>query len=231
MSASAPLHRNQLAWLTRAGWDALLRSCRPDAVESECLAHWARHRLPLVVTRQPVDLPGTGVIAMGLPAPLRWQRRRIALRVALQQVSRFGEFPLATEVLRLLPAALRSNWQRLCAGLDARGATARVHGSYGWQLLTGLGHVRAGSDIDLSVALTHPQQADALVAQLLAFACEQPRLDGELVFDDGSAVAWREWAAWRAGQARSILVRRIDGCALRDPAWIAETATDTEAAA
>jgi hypothetical protein len=38
-----------------------------------------------------------------------------------------------------------------------------------------------------------------------------PRLDGELLWPDGAAVAWREWAAWRAGQVGALLVRRIDG--------------------
>ena len=40
---------------------------------------------------------------------------------------------------------------------------------------------------------------------------EGPRVDAELVFPGGWAVAWREWAAWRAGQVGALLVRRIDG--------------------
>ena len=48
------LRRHQLAWLSEAGWAAIL--ARPwDAQARDCLAHWARHRLPLVVTRQPND--------------------------------------------------------------------------------------------------------------------------------------------------------------------------------
>ena len=55
---------------------------------------------------------------------------------------------------------------------------------------------------------------------LQSFGAARPRLDGELVFDDGAAVAWREWIEWRAGRARAVLVKRLHGVALqRDAAW------------
>src|SRR5256885_11862100 len=38
----------------------------------------------------------------------------------------------------------------------------------------------------------------------------------ELVFPGGWAVAWREWAAWRAGGVRSVLVKGLHGGALRE---------------
>ncbi|HVR50906.1 MAG TPA: malonate decarboxylase holo-[acyl-carrier-protein] synthase, partial [Pseudorhodoferax sp.] len=69
------LHRHQLAWLTPAGWQRV-RAGAWDAQAQDCLAHWARQRLPLVVTRQR-PRPGD-TVGLGLPAPNRWQRRRIA---------------------------------------------------------------------------------------------------------------------------------------------------------
>ena len=49
-----------------------------------------------------------------------------------------------------------------------------------------------------------------------------PRLDGELLFADGAAVAWREWLAYRQGRAAQVLVKRLHGVALEhfaaDPA-------------
>ena len=109
---------------------------------------------------------------------------------------------------------MRPAWRTLCAGLHACGAVARVHGSYGWKHFSGLDHVRAGSDIDVWVAVAGVEGADAAATLLQAFPGERPRLDGELVFEDGAAVAWREWLAWRAGRARALLVKRIDGSAL-----------------
>ena len=208
-----PLHRHQIAWLTQAGWDRI-RGRAWDAVASECLAHWAAHRLPLVVTRQ---LPGEGdadTIAMGLPAPDRWDRRRLALAVPRCDVLYFDEFPRDEQVLRLLPGTARPQWLRLCSGLHALGVVARVHGSYGWKYFSQLDHVRESSDIDVWIPVSDMGQADAAAAMLQSFPCRRPRLDGELVFGDGAAVAWREWLAWRAGRARALLVKRIDGSSL-----------------
>jgi phosphoribosyl-dephospho-CoA transferase len=203
-----PLHRHQLASLTPAGLARVLEG-EWDAQARDCLSHWAQQRLPLVVTRQP-PAPDAG-IALGLPAPTRWGRRRLVLGVPHAEVSYFDEFPQAHQLTRLLPAAARAAWQRLCGGLRALGAVARVHGSYGWQQLTGLDHLRAGSDIDLWIAADGALQADAIGSLLQSFAARRPRIDGELVFADGTAVAWREWQAWREGRVQAVLVKRIDG--------------------
>ena len=222
--AMTPLHRHQIARLSDAGWrDVLNREW--DAPARECLAHWAEHRLPLVVTRQDAHA-GDDAIALGLPAPARWGRRRLALRVARSDVLYFDEFDLADRALNLLPASTRPAWHDLCCRLKAAGANARVYGSYGWQLLSGLAYVRAGSDVDLWLSASDADQADALAACLQAFSDRHPRLDGELMFDDGAAVAWREWLAWRAGRVKALLVKTIDASTLvhtpgwqRAPAW------------
>ena len=93
-------------------------------------------------------------------------------------------------------------------------ANARVYGSHGWQLLSGLDHVRAGSDIDLWLSVSDEAQADAAATCLQSVSDELPRLDGELMFDDGAAVAWREWLAWRAGRVKSLLVKTLVGSTL-----------------
>src|SRR5439155_17414150 len=92
MTATPSLHRHQLACLSGSGWAAVLG--RPwDGQARDCLAHWASHRLPLVVTRQPADAAAGGWMALGLPAPARWDRRRLALQVPRADVHGFGEFP------------------------------------------------------------------------------------------------------------------------------------------
>jgi phosphoribosyl-dephospho-CoA transferase len=208
-----PLHRHQLAWLAPAGW-ARVRERTWDAVARDCLAHWAREGLPLVVTRQPREFAAAGLVALGLPAPRRWDRRRMALEIPRSDVLYFDEFPRADRMLHLIPPGARNAWRALCAGLLACGARARVHGSYGWQHLSGLEHVHGASDVDLCINVANATQADAVAAQLQAFGAERPRLDGELVFPDGRAVAWREWCAWRAGDARTMLVKHLHGSAL-----------------
>ncbi|KQP08517.1 malonate decarboxylase holo-[acyl-carrier-protein] synthase [Pseudorhodoferax sp. Leaf265] len=215
------LHRHQLVRLTDAGWQQVLAGSR-DAQAQACLAHWALQRLPLVVTRQRPQAEGT--ICLGLPAPGRWERRRIALAVSAAHIAQHAAFPPASALAPLLGAAQRRPWRALCGGLAASGVAARVYGSHGWQLLTGLDHLRPGSDIDLCIAVDGPAQADA-VAVLLQSWSDGLRLDGELVFSGDRAVAWREWLAWRAGRAAQVLVKRLDGVALADaPFWQAEEA-------
>lgn len=211
-----PLHRHQLAYLKDAGWRRVLRGPW-DAQAQDCLAHWANHRFPLVVTRQRTLSLDT--VELGLPAPLQWKRRRIGLNVERESISHFDAFPLASQLV-LLGKTQRTQWHRLCEALAACGVKPRIYGSHGWQLLTGLDHLRPGSDIDLCIAVDGPAQADAVAALLQSWPHCKWRLDGELVFDGGSAVAWREWAAWRAQRTAALLVKRLHHVHLaHEPFW------------
>ena len=213
------LRRHQLARLSESGWAAVLR--HPwDAQARDCLAHWASHQLPLVVTRQPVHSASDGWMALGLPSPARWGRRRLALQAPRAAVHGFDEFPRLAEVQELLPPSARDAVRELAGRLDASHATARVFGSYGWQAISGLGHVRTDSDLDLSVTVDGTEHADTAVCALESFDAIRPRLDGELIFGDAAAVAWREWREWRTGRTRAVMVKRLDGVSLqRDAAW------------
>ncbi|MBT2325024.1 malonate decarboxylase holo-[acyl-carrier-protein] synthase [Variovorax paradoxus] len=213
------LRRHQLARLTDAGWSTILQ--RPwDEQARECLTHWATHRLPLVVTRQSVDAVADGYVALGLPSPAQWDKRRLPLQVPHAAVLRFDAFPQLADVQVLLPPSARRPARDLLDALDTWRATARVFGSYGWQAISALAHVRPGSDLDLLVNVDGMEQADAVAHVLRSFDAPRLRLDGELVFGDGAAVAWREWIEWRAGRARAVVVKRLDGVALqRDTAW------------
>ena len=214
-----PLRRHQLARLSASGWAGVLRRCW-DPQARDCLTHWATQQLPLVVTRQSIEAAADGWIALGLPAPGRWDRRRLALRVPRTAVLLFDEFPRLAEVRRLLPLAARRPVRDLIDGLDACGATPRVFGSYGWQALSALDHVRPESDLDLSIAVDGAAHADAVAHVLQAFGGARPRLDGELLFVDGAAVAWREWTPWRTGRTQAVMVKRLDGVSLqRDATW------------
>jgi phosphoribosyl-dephospho-CoA transferase len=221
------LHRHQLVWLNDAGWRQV-RACAPDQLPwdtqaVDALRHWANADLPLVVTRQPVCFRPVGSagrpterITLGLPAPLRWNRRRLFVEADATTVCKRGEFACASEVIALLPVEAQACWPSLCGDLDGLHVTARVYGSYGWQVLTGLPYLHERSDLDLFVELESSRQADAVAAVFERVGFEVPRLDGEIVFSEGTAVAWREWAAWRSGRVDQILVKRLLGAALED---------------
>ncbi len=223
----AALQRHGLVWLDEAGWQAVLQ---PDAGDPpwdeealDCLRHWALRDLPLVVTRQPLHAPAEAV-TLGLAAPLRWGRRRLFVGTRLQHLRRHGAFPQAAALSAALAPALHPRWHALCDALAAQGVDARVHGSFGWQLLCGEPCVRAGSDIDLLLPCRSAAQADAVAALLGQPGWGAPRLDGELLWPDDGAVAWREWAAWRAGRQRQLLVKRLHGAALESGAAWADAA-------
>ncbi|CAM3413511.1 malonate decarboxylase holo-[acyl-carrier-protein] synthase [Paracidovorax anthurii] len=225
--AAVPLQRHQLAYLSDAGWQRQL-AAGGDGAMHDCLAYWSAQRLPLVVATQPPRPAGT--LALGLPAPGRWGRCRLALRVARTEILYFDAFPPAPRARPLLPAGSRAAWDRLCGALADSGAPARIYGSHGWQLITGLDHLRPGSDADLCIAVSGPAQADAVAERLRAFPEAPLRLDGEIMFPDGAAVAWREWSAWRAGRTASVLVKRIGGAHIAHGAFWPVRETAAEAA-
>lgn len=203
------LERHRLVWLSDAGWQTLLPQA-PDATSARCLAHWAREHLPLVVTRQRAPAPR---LAVGLAMPAQWGRRKLALEVDGAHLLYTGAFPAAADIATLLSPAVRTGWRALCAELAALGVAPRVHGSHGWQKLTGLRYLRPGSDIDLHIAVDSDALADR-VATLLQVDTGGPRIDGELLFPGGGAIAWREWLQLRAGRVREVLVKRLDRVAL-----------------
>jgi len=205
------LHRHQIAWLSAAGWQRLLARDW-DAEANECLRHWAERSLPVVVTSQPDD--DRDALSLGLSAPLRWGRLRLPLRVQRSEVVYFDEFPQLEKLVAQLPCGARGPARQLALALRACGAAARVYGSHGWQHLTGLQHVRKDSDLDVWVGVSGLAQADAVAVALNAFDAGAQRLDGELVFGGDTAVAWREWLAWRSGRAQTLLVKRLWGAAM-----------------
>jgi phosphoribosyl-dephospho-CoA transferase len=226
------LQRHQLVWLKAGGWQAVLAGAADEPAASgeagDCLRHWAAQRLPLVVTRQPhapadPGAPTAPVLTLGLAAPTRWGRQRLFVRVPPTAVQGVGAFPLAVSITPALPSAAQADWRALDAALQTAGIAARVYGSHGWQRLSGLACVRVGrSDIDLLLPCATPAQADVAVALLAGAPATLPRIDGECVFEGGAAVAWCEWAAWRAGGVRQVLVKRLHGAALEDPGtWAA----------
>jgi len=103
------------------------------------------------------------------------------------------------------------------------GIVARAYGSYGWQQLTGLEYVHPRSDLDLLLEVATGAQADRACAHLRDAQLGPLRLDGELAFDEGGSVAWREWLRFRSGETDRVLVKRIAGTTLEDAAAWVET--------
>ena len=209
------LRRQQLVRLSGSGWAHVLEAPW-DPLARSCVGLWAARGLPLVVTRQPPS--GDGRVAAGLPAPARYRRRRLALVVEAGDLTGFDEFPLAQAATRLLPRPAAAPWRTLLAALADAGCAPRLYGGFGWQALTRMTYVHADSDLDLLLPVDSAAHADAVVRVLADAAWDGPRLDGELLFPDCGAIAWREWRAHRQGHAARVLVKRLHGVALECPA-------------
>jgi len=216
--------RHQLVWIGDEAWADLVAGAECSEAR-DIVAHWRSRRLPLVVCRQPEGLAAER-LAVGLPAPRRWPRRRLSLDVPRAAVLFAGAFP------SLLQVARRNRWERsafaLHDALAGAGASARVHGSYGWEALTDEGFVHAASDIDLCIAVPDFDAAQRAVAHLGAARLPR-RLDGEIVFADGQAVAWRELGRLLSLDTDDILVKSLHGPRLVDAEALVRLAAPPEA--
>ena len=202
------LQRNVLVWLTAPGWGRVLANDW-DAQALGILRHWALMALPLVVCRQRVEnFPPT--ISLGLPAPSVWDRRKLALEVKPVEVDRVGRFPSfeqleqfeqlgSCEAFTVAIHEIRSN----APGFEG---SIQVYGSFGWETLTGMSYVRLSSDLDLRVEVPDHEMAAAVSRALNALQLPM-RVDGELAFPDGSAIAWREYLQWVEGKVDRMLVK------------------------
>ncbi len=203
-----PLARHQLVYLQVAAWQRVLAEIdAPIALRGELQA-WPKHDWPLVLARQNVQTQE--VLTLGWPLPPRenGDKPRLTLQVAMQEIARRMPPLSLREVIALLPQqGVSAPLQALAAQMaDARIA---VYGSWSWQALTGQAYLRASSDIDLLLQ-PHNQTQLQTGLQYLQEAREVLLLDGEIVFPDGSAVAWREWLQ----NSEQVLVKNFSAVSL-----------------
>ena len=205
------LQRNGLVWLTTSGWDRVLASDW-DVQAFGILQHWALRALPLVVCRQRVEnFPPT--ISLGLPAPSVWDRRKLALEVTPDEVDRAGWFPTLEQLKQLEQFEQFEPREAFAAAINEIRSNAsgfngsiQVYGSFAWEALTGMSYVRPNSDLDLRVEVPDREIAVAVARALNALLLPM-RVDGELAFPDGSAIAWREYLLWTERKVDRMLVK------------------------
>lgn len=197
----------------------LPEDCRQDADA------WRRHDWPAVVRRPENDalLNGTAKIALGLsPMPagnpvedhVGRQCRRIALVASTEDIARTAMPLLLSDATASAPDCWRSGLADLASAGESAGVTLRVFGSLAWQHLTGATCMTARSDIDL---LFYPDSMQQLEdgLELLSVHASQLPLDGEIVFPNGDAVAWKEWRQARVSSAGCrVLVKHLHGVRL-----------------
>ena len=209
--------RHDLVWLTGRGWERVLAGAPPDAILP--LDGWRAAGWPAVVRRAETALAANEV-AIGFAMPPRTadsRKQRVACRVELSDISR------RTRPLPLVGAldAAPGAWCDPLAALESAAAGAgfglAVYGSLALQALTGQPYLRPESDIDLLLRPLNRAQLTAGLDLLATHAVHLP-LDGEVVFPDGRAVAWRELrAAFDSAPGTRVLAKSLAQVALVAP--------------
>lgn len=175
---------------------------------------WIDGGRPLVGARQAAGRRNT--LQLGLALPTRLGRQRVTCLVRRQDVTAIHPpLPLA-RCLHRLPDHLARPLEELAGAVAAAGTGLAAYGSLAWEAIAGEPYRHADSDIDILCDVQDEAQLDAVLAALAATATRLPcRLDGELRFADGYAVAWQEVAARRQDPAGEVLAKADDDVALR----------------
>ncbi len=169
------------------------------------VGQWIAAGRPLVAARQAA---GGGSIRLGLTLPLRHDRMRLALAVDRSQIAAIRP-PLAVgQCLPRLPAETAQVLHALYMEIVSWRARLGVFGSLAWETLSGEVYRHPGSDIDIVCDIAHRKQyADVLAALARAAPRLACRLDGELRFPGGYAVAWQELSGIHPDCGRSVLAK------------------------
>jgi phosphoribosyl-dephospho-CoA transferase len=211
------LRRHHLVWVAPDHHPALAGAVTDPALR-EAVAALLAAGSPLVVRRQPpldgASSASSPTLALGMPLPPAQGRQRLAFAVPATAIVRGSPPPRLADAIPNLRTAWRAPLTDLACEAQAAGIELRLFGSAAWEALTGRPYLTENSDIDLIWRPVDADEIDAGIALLLAWESDSGlSADGEILFGDDAAVAWREWA--RIAEAREgaqrVLVKTLYG--------------------
>jgi phosphoribosyl-dephospho-CoA transferase len=208
------LRRHHLVWAAPAHHAAISAQ-----IADRALAAAAQRLLgagaPLVIGRQPQagsSEPCAALsLATGMALPPALGKHRLPFTIPLHAVTRTAPPLKLADTIAHLPPIWRQPLLRLARDAERVRIEFGVYGSAAWEALTGLAYLNAASDIDL---LWRPSGLDQLatgIALLLDWETATGlRADGEILFGDHDAVAWREWIDIESQpSSRRVLVKSL----------------------
>jgi len=197
--------RHDLVYLhPQAAWDSPCAAAGSPLWQAA--ERWIAGGRPLVVARQPDDQ----ALLLGLALPQTFNRQRLSILVAPSAVARCRPALAVADCLSRLPADQALPLRELAGRAASCSATLGVYGSLAWETLSGEVYRHAASDIDLICDVATPAQFDAMLAALQRTEKKlNCKLDGEIRFPDGQAVAWREILAKLKTPAAPVLVKGL----------------------
>lgn len=201
--------RHDLVWLSDQGWrqarDMAPAHCR-DMIET-----WRQEDWPAIVRRADADLL-PDQLSLGIAMPPRATdacKTRVGFRVQQSDISKISPPLSIAQIRETTPAP----WHPFLSALDsdaaAQGLSIRVYGSVALQALTQQPYLTAASDIDVLLQPATNVQLHRGLDLLNSYSHHLP-LDGEIVFPNGHAVAWKELsAALRTKCGQRVLVKEM----------------------
>ena len=218
---SPPWRRHELLHVAPDVWASALAQ-RPALADLPLLECWAKREWPVIVRRR-AEGEDPGMVPVGVPLPPAAGKRRVALLIPPEGVLQRSRPPL----LHASASAADPNWRSTIDALVAVGARSAVEpaafGSLLWQHLTGLGYLTPHSDLDVLWPIPADFDVHSLVCNIAQVQRDAPlRIDGEIIFPDGSAVNWRElWNARQAANGATVLAKTMESVRLFDVASLA----------
>jgi phosphoribosyl-dephospho-CoA transferase len=217
-----PWKRHDLLHVAPDAWASALAH-RPALADLPLLGRWADREWPVIVRRR-AEGEERGLVPVGVPLPPAAGKCRVALVLPPDGILQRSSPPL----LRAAARVAQPDWQPTIASLLALGARTGVEpsafGSLLWEHLTGLSYLSPKSDLDVLWPVPANSDVLSLVSGIAQVHRDAPfRIDGEVIFPDGSAVNWRElWTAHRTAHATdhwaedrpTVLAKTMEGVRL-----------------
>lgn len=170
-----------------------------------CVREWIDAGRPLVAARQPSAASG---VVLGLTLPTALGRKRLGVLVEARDIS-VVRAPLSlADCLQRLPSHEAEALRGLERHMGRLGVVPGVYGSLAWEVIADAVYRHADSDIDLICDVSSLSQLCVTLAALRQCAASLAgRLDGEIRFPNGDAVAWKELAQHVDSPQASVLVK------------------------
>ena len=190
MKDSDDLSRHVLVWLDPRRWRVGLRSgINPETLP--LIEEWIGQDLPAVVRMRREDSPS--LLHLGIPLSPDKGRMRVSLEVCRDTVVKASPPLSLSQVMPSAPPRWQEPLHRIIMSSSAVGLMPGVYGSLAWQHLTGKTYLSAQSDVDLLFHVRNARQLDHVLRTLQEVESRYGlKADGEFIFADGGAVAWRE---------------------------------------
>lgn len=208
------LSRHSLVWLTPEGWSHLLTSsCKGGSISlSENLGLWQRNNFPFIVTRQSARVAEPSIV-VGFTLPLAMGKQRLAIALDPWQIDYISEPLSLTDAIPYAPEVWQDDLHEMAREAQKYHLDIRIYGSLAWQALTKLNYVHPSSDIDILIRIdSRLQLAESL--QILKQHSQLLPLDGEFLFSNDHAVAWKELINESDSQPMTILMKTINSVSL-----------------